>query len=171
TSGRMVELIENGQPALMLCHWPGMYCNGTKSGFRSFQNVVTALDSRFRDQTQWMKLSEIARYWAAKELTEINRTGKDRGWSLKAPFAAPQFTLRIPSQKGVVPRLLSNRNLSAFEKITVDDKVTAGGYKFSGSFREVKKLSELNSGTWFREGKNLILCFDLPKGHSLLLFS
>ena len=25
TSGRMVELIERGEPAVMLCHWPGLY--------------------------------------------------------------------------------------------------------------------------------------------------
>ena len=57
TSGRMVELIQRGDPALMLCHWPGMYCNGTKSGFTAFQNVVTAIDRKFRDQTLWMNLS------------------------------------------------------------------------------------------------------------------
>src|SRR5690606_7047222 len=42
-SGRMVELIEQQQPAVMLCHWPGMYCNGALTGFRAFQRVVDAL--------------------------------------------------------------------------------------------------------------------------------
>ena len=65
----LLETIERGEPALMLCHWPGMYSNGAKSGFMAFQNVVQAIHSRFREQTEWMKLSEIARYYAAKEVT------------------------------------------------------------------------------------------------------
>ena len=35
-----------------------------------------------------MKLSEIARYWAARELTRIER-GADRAIALDAPFACP----------------------------------------------------------------------------------
>lgn len=65
TDGRLVELIERGDPAVFLCHWPGIYCNGTKAGFRHFKNVVLALHGRFGERTKWMKLSEIARYWAA----------------------------------------------------------------------------------------------------------
>jgi hypothetical protein len=32
-SGRMVEVIESGEPAIMVCHWPGIYYNGDKVGF------------------------------------------------------------------------------------------------------------------------------------------
>ena len=91
SSGRMVELIERGEPALMLCHWPGMYSSGAKTGFQAFQKVVLAFNGRFRDQTQWMKLSEIARYWAAKELTEIRKT--DAGLSPSTP-PSPRRSLR-----------------------------------------------------------------------------
>jgi len=44
TRGRLVELIERGEPAVMLCHWPGMYTHGTKQGFAAFQNIVLALE-------------------------------------------------------------------------------------------------------------------------------
>jgi len=71
TAGRLVDLIMRGQPAVMLCHWPGMYCNGTKNGFHAFKRVVEALERRFSDRTIWMKPSEMARYWAAKELTVL----------------------------------------------------------------------------------------------------
>ena len=40
-----------------------------------------------------MKTSELARYWAAKELTRIEKTEKTI--SLRAPFACPVFTLKI----------------------------------------------------------------------------
>ena len=44
----MVELIERGEPAVMLCHWPGMYCNGSKAGFIDFQKVVLSLAKDFK---------------------------------------------------------------------------------------------------------------------------
>lgn len=146
TSGRMVELIQRGQPALMLCHWPGMYCNGTKSGFIAFQKVVTAIHTRFRDETLWMKLSEIARYWAAKEVTEIQTM--DKAYSLSAPFACPQFTMKLATNASSPPRLM------------MAGKTTP--------LQEVKQQRDLKSGTWLRAGQHAILCFDLPKGQSTL---
>lgn len=148
TRGRMVELIERGQPALMLCHWPGMYCNGTKSGFQAFQKVVTALDGRFRDQTLWMKLSEIARYWAAKELTTF--WGHLNGYKVDAPFAAPNFTLKC--------RSISNEG----------PQVSPNGQKWQ-KLKEVKQQRDLTAGTWLKSGNEIIVCFDLPKGSSLLM--
>ena len=146
TSGRMVELIKRGEPAVMLCHWPGMYTQGTKKGFTAFKRVVETLNSRFSDQTIWMKLSEIGRYWTAKELTRI--TLADRKISLNAPFGTPKFTVRVP---GVVatnnpPRLI------------VENQTVA--------LQGVAEPRLLRSGTWHTDSKGLILCFDLPKGVS-----
>jgi hypothetical protein len=142
TDGRMVELIERGEPAIMLCHWPGMYTHGTKVGFQHFQNVVLALEKRFRDQTLWMKLNEIARYWAAKELTRIER--RENRVTLKAPFASPRFTLRIPGHSPKAPMLTCGEKTSPL--------------------KEIKKLPDLESGTWLREENGVAVCFDLPKG-------
>ncbi len=75
--GRMVDLIKRGQPAVMLCHWPGMYCNGKLTGFHAFQRIVTTLNEVYGDQTMWMKLSEIGRYYAAKDLTKSAIDGEN----------------------------------------------------------------------------------------------
>lgn len=146
TAGRMVELIESGRPALMLCHWPGMYTHGTKEGFRHFQRVVLALEGRFRDQTIWMKLSEIARYWAAKELTEIRR--ENGTIALSAPFAAPNFTLKIAAPKVTSPQWSTR------------DQVTG--------LKKVAHASELTSGTWLQERDAILMCIHLPKGNATL---
>jgi hypothetical protein len=146
TSGRMVELIESGRPALMLCHWPGMYCHGTEEGWKHFQRVVLALNGRFADRTQWMKLSEIARYWAAKELTRID--WRDEHLQLRAPFAAPQFTLRVPARNNAPPRLTRGRE--------------------TRPLREVAQPAALEAGTCLRDQQHWIACFDLEKGDSLL---
>ena len=146
SSGRMVELIERGAPALMLCHWPGMYCNGTKIGFRAFQRVVLSLNEKYGDRTLWMKLSEIARYWAAKELTTILR--EEKRLILEAPFDCPQFTLRVPG-RAMTPPLLKRRA----------DVQT---------LREVQRNSQLAAGTWFADADQVTVCFDLQQGRTEL---
>ncbi|MCH2368447.1 MAG: twin-arginine translocation signal domain-containing protein [Planctomycetes bacterium] len=146
TSGRMVELIERGAPAVMLCHWPGMYTQGTREGFGDFKKVVVALNTKYRDRTLWMKISEIARYWAARELTAIER--KAAGFSLDAPFACPAFTLRVKSKRAGPP------------------KVTSAGR--SPDLSEVRKARDLVPGSWLRQEDSLTLCLDLPKGRSRL---
>ena len=40
--GRLPEVIAHGEPAILVCHWPGMYFNGQEVGFKIFQEVVSA---------------------------------------------------------------------------------------------------------------------------------
>jgi len=91
-----------------------------------------------------MKLGEIARYWAAKELTRIEH--KEGALTFRAPFACPQFTVKLlaPEAKGFA--------------------LTAG--KVRTELKEVAKLSELKNGTWLKEKDSVTVCFDLPKGLS-----
>ncbi|MPY91181.1 MAG: hypothetical protein GEU99_25125 [Luteitalea sp.] len=145
-SGRVVEVVERGEPAVMQAHWTGFYWNGQELGFKVFQEVVRRLHARF-DDLVWMKLSEVARYWAAKELTRIDRV--DRRVAFRAPFACPQFTVQIPGARGARPRF------------------AAGGGPAT-ALREVGTRLDLRSGTWWREQERLIVCFDLPKGASEL---
>ena len=142
TAGRMVELIRRGEPAIMLCHWPGMYTHGTKAGFTAFQQVVLALEEHLREQTIWMKLSEIARYWAARKLTRIVSSGRQH--LLQAPFASPQFTLRVPGTNNGPP------------------KVTVAGTEIP--LQLVSQASQLRSGSWLKEEHARVLCFDLQRG-------
>jgi len=142
-SGRMVEVIESGEPAIMVCHWPGIFYNGEKLGFNIFKEIVNRLNQKF-DNLLWMKLSEISRYWAAKELTAIKPEGKTL--KLKAPFAAPDFTIKIDKQYNN-PRF---RNRMAFKK--------------------VDQLSDLKANCFYSDKSETILCFDLNKGESEILF-
>jgi len=146
SAGRMVELIEQRRPAVMLCHWGGMYCNGDPQGFRDFQQVVMALDKRFKDQTVWMKVSEIGRYWAAKELTKLNWNG--RTLQLVAPFACPNFTLRIEGDS--IAKIVHRAGAAAQE------------------LRPVSTLASLNSGQSHHAPTSTVVCLDLPQGASEL---
>ncbi|MCY2992858.1 MAG: hypothetical protein NTY19_34000 [Planctomycetota bacterium] len=142
TGGRLVELIERGEPAVMLCHWPGLYNQGTRAGFQEVQRVITALEQRYRDRTLWMKSSELARYWTAKELTRIEHSGNSAKFF--APFACPLFTVRMAVTGAGVPQL------------------THGDQPLP--LREVREARDLQSGTWLREPNGVVVCFDLPKG-------
>jgi hypothetical protein len=143
--GRMVEVIRRGEPALMVAHWTGLYWNGQELGFKIFQEVVRRLHARF-DHLIWMKLSQVARYWAAKELTRIERSGDTL--SFRAPFACPDFTVRIGTPAAGSPRL------------RVDGEVTP--------LQDATSPAKLGPGTWCREGSLLTACIALPKGSSVL---
>jgi hypothetical protein len=144
-SGRMVELIERGEPALMTCHWTGIYFNGEEEGFKTFQEVVRRLKARF-DNLLWMTLSEISRYWAAKELTRIEKTGNTLVF--RAPFGTPRFTVQVTARAEAVPQLSS------------DGKPLG--------LKEVASQRDFKPGTWWRGSNGLVVCFDLPKGRSEL---
>jgi hypothetical protein len=143
-TGRLVEVINKGEPACFLTHWPGMYANGTGIAFETFKQTVLRLNAGFADRIRWMKLTEIARYWAAKELTAITRA-EDGTITLKAPFATPGFTLEIPRSTGT---------------LTIRQKGN------EQPLEEVTSQKELRPGTWTSstDGNGKRVCFDLVKG-------
>jgi hypothetical protein len=146
--GRLPEVIARGEPAILVCHWPGIYFNGQEVGFQIFQEVVRLLEEH-HPTVLWMKLSEIARYAAARELTAIEAT--DGGVRLRAPYACPRFTLRLAAWKEGVPVL------------------RGAGQSAAPALREVAGIDRLDSGTWHRAADGtLTVCIDLPRGPSTL---
>jgi len=141
--GRLPEVIGRGEPAIMVCHWPGIYYNGEEVGFSIFKEAVRRLHAG-HDNLIWMKLSEIARYWAARELTGIVQTGNSVRFT--APFASPMFTVGIKTRGNAVPRL-----------------TVRGG---SVPLGEVRDSLRLTRGSWVRNSDGITVCFDLPKGKS-----
>jgi hypothetical protein len=149
--GRLPEVIARGEPAVLVCHWPGMYFNGEETGFKIFQEVVKRLHQAY-DNLVWMKLSAIARYWAARELTRFERPDAS-ALEIHAPFACPQFTvkLKISDEAGAAltrVRLRSGQNQT--------------------ELTPVGSLLLLEPGTFFRAQGTLVACFDLSKGSSRL---
>ena len=149
-SGRMVEVIDRGEPAIMVCHWPGIYFNGTEHGFHVFKTVVERIHRRY-DHLLWMKLSEISRYWAAKELTAIAlaKSQDSREFRLDAPFACPAFTVRCKSITDLPPALQMGANRQTLQSVS--------------------SPLNLKTGTWCLDGGDILACFDLPKGQSSLI--
>lgn len=147
-SGRMVELIDAGAPAAMLCHWPGMFCNGEEVGYRIFQGAVKRVNAHYGKRVIWMKVSEMARYWAAKELTELVRE-TDGSARLRSPYPAPGFTLKLKSKSKTPPVLLTGEDRTRIP-LTEANPTQIG----------------LENNQWRRVGDAVELCFELPKGVS-----
>jgi hypothetical protein len=144
-SGRVVDIIGRGEPACMLAHWTGIHHNGTERGFRAFQEVIRRLHARY-DNLIWMKLADISRYWAARELTSFERRGARLEFD--APFACPVFTVRA---EGTPPIVLWRDGRPQ-------------------PLEEVSGMLRLRAGSWTRDGNRIVACFDLPKGSSALAF-
>ncbi|MEZ5303704.1 MAG: hypothetical protein R3F11_24130 [Verrucomicrobiales bacterium] len=111
-AGRMVEMIEKGEPAIMLCHWPGIYCNGDETGFQIFQKAITRVNAAFADRIAWMKLSEIATYWAAKELTKIEAAPAGSPYPRRSPRRTSRSRSKRAPSRRCGQRAAANRNRS-----------------------------------------------------------
>jgi hypothetical protein len=101
-----------------------------------------------------MKLSEIARYWAARELTKIERPSPNQ-LALYAPFPCPQFTVKIRLDEPARSALVNRIDLRAEGKAT--------------RLADVAGRRQLKSGTVHRDGRAVVVCVDLPKGSSQLV--
>ena len=150
SSGRMVELIKNRRPAVMLCHWPGIYSNGTKDGFHAFQRIVKSIRGRFGDHTQWMKMSDMGRYWAVKDIATIESDGSSI--SVHSPFATQQFTIQLARSRGY--------------QINNPPAVTSASDR--QLLRRVSEYSGLDHGTFHVNNEAITLCVNLPKGRTTI---
>jgi len=144
-SGRMVEVIESGEPALMVCHWPGIYYNGDKLGFNIFKIVVNRMEQKYGTGIIWMKLTEIANYWAAKEFVSFEYMKK--GIRVRAPFGTSDFTIVLDKKY----RSISIDNQGNHVKLSQIDDHKAF----------VKNSFRINGG-------KSTLCFDLSAGESVI---
>ena len=141
-SGRLVDVIESGEPAIMVCHWPGIYFNGDKVGFNILKEVKHRLDQKY-NHLIWMKISEISRYWATKELTTI--TADKKSVKIKAPFASPDFTIKL--------------------KVVVKNPAFLNG----SPLQKADNLNNLKSGNFYFDKQETLICFDLKKGETEIL--
>ena len=112
------------------------------------------MNRRFGDQTKWMKLSEIGRYAAARELTQVTNRAES-SLTLSAPFACKEFTLALTVPKSEV--------VAGVKLVRDDDS------KATAPLKRVDQSKQWQSATWTTdEDKRLVVCFDLPKGTSRL---
>jgi hypothetical protein len=136
--GRLPELINAGDPAILISHWQGFYGlhNDDRRGFRTLKTVVRRLrdlDPR-GERTRWRKCSEIATYACAREMAEV--TAQANTIQLDLPVLCRELTLRITD-------------------VEVADVSVDGA-----PLRAASSRAAFESGTFLREGDATLVALD-----------
>jgi hypothetical protein len=136
--GRLPELIEAGEPAVLISHWQGFYGlhNEDRKGFDAFKKVVARLRERDPrgERTRWRTCSEITSYASARQMAQIEV--RERIIELDLPLLAPELTLRLRQMQ-------------------------AGGIRVDGRpLRRVGDRASFASGTFLSQGEETLMAFD-----------
>jgi len=139
--GRFIDLMKTGSYLVFHSHWQCLYGNGTRKGFFTLKEIVRRVEENMADNIQWMKTSEVARYFITTKTYGVNVQGDERNVTLifTSPFECPDFTISFD--------INTNKNIT----ITRGCKV----------LKEVSFKKELKENSWFREGKRAYLSFFL----------
>ncbi|MDP6039146.1 MAG: hypothetical protein QGG64_11395, partial [Candidatus Latescibacteria bacterium] len=120
--GRLPEVIDANDPAVMVSHWQGFYGlhNDDRRGFKVFQEIVRRLKARdpFGERTRWRKCSEITNYAIAREMAEV-------GW---------QTGLELAREKGPAPIMLDEFEVSV-EMLAQRPEMERDGYTVGDKVR------------------------------------
>lgn len=135
--GRLPEVIDAGDPGVMISHWQGFYGlhDRDRRGFRAFQTIVRRLAERdpHGERTRWRKCSEIANYAMAREMAGVSVDG--RIITLDLPVQVPEFTLRLRD-------------------------ATVAGVRVNGKpLVRAQTRSAFEDGTFYREGDATFVAF------------
>ena len=135
--GRLPEVIDAGDPGVMISHWQGFYGlhDGDRRGFRAFQTIVRRLKERDPngEWSQWRKCSEITNYAIAREMADVSVAGQRI--ALDLPVQVPAFTLRLR------------------------DVVVAGVTVNGKPLTRAQTRSAFEDGTFYREGDVTFVAF------------
>ncbi len=144
--GRLPEVINAGDPAVLISHWQGFYGlhNDDRRGFRTLKTVVRRLKELDPqgERTRWRKPSEITTYACMREMAECTVNGSQI--VLDLPVRAPELTLRLRD--------------AAISGLTVNGV----------PLRRVTQRSAFESGTFLAENGITLAAFDPPAQHTVV---
>ncbi|UCF16959.1 MAG: hypothetical protein JSW59_05760, partial [Phycisphaerales bacterium] len=150
--GRLPAVLAKERPCVLLGHWPCFYAN-EQVGFKVLKEVKRRLDAYDpnRTKTLWMKNSEIAHYWMARELSELgveeDASGKECTIGITTRFPTDNFTLAIHDWAAV--------------------RVQVNGTDLP----QVKSRRDFRSGVFLVEDRDTFVAFKLATGDTTLMVS
>ncbi len=144
--GRLPPVLHAERPCILTGHWPGFYFGGEEVGFDVLKEVKRRLDFFDPDGTRtlWMKTSEIGHYEMARQLSEISNEVSDAGSetiAIRTQFPTACFTVALDAKLRRVQ--INGRDL-----------------------REVQSKRDFQNGTFYIEGRQTLVAFDLPTGRT-----
>ena len=148
--GRLPEVIDAGDPAILISHWQGFYGmhNEDRRGFHTLKTVADRLRQRdpYGEHTRWRKCSDITRYACAREMAAVEAA--DGRIIVDAPVSVDDLTLGI-----------SDCDVAGIEVDGVP-------------LRPVCRRADFASGTLWKDGGRTLAAFDVAqRQHVLTVFS
>lgn len=58
-SGKIIEVLKNGDCPVMLTHWQSLNSNGLNTGLRALELVAERIEKHLSDEVEWMSFEEI----------------------------------------------------------------------------------------------------------------
>ena len=109
-------------------------------GFTTLKTVASRINRL--PNILWMKTSQIARYWMAREMVSLEAT--EDGCRIASPIACESFTVRLSPAR-------------------------PGKWQLNGApLREVGSARSLKSASWAADGEDIVVAFDLAPGETTL---
>jgi len=160
--GRLVELASSGSYVVFHTHWNSLWSNGAEHGLDVIRVVLKRLNSLLGGKIMWMKLGEIALYYAASKTLDIHVDRKSGLLRILIENMFPCRNLTVsfkrPFKVGKV-QLVKGHYRSGWDEAKVSETVG-----------ELDKCREdLKSNGWIQKQGRVYVCFDNTIGNLLEL--
>jgi hypothetical protein len=144
--GRLADLLRGGGPLILVTHWQSLYSNGSRLGFRTYQEVARRVASLLGERVAWRKLSEIADQHLAAQTARLDARATAREVEITAtsPFAANTLTVSVPTPWPLYTGPTVRVDGQLFEQVINPAELAVGRWCMRGSVVTVSFPIETN---------------------------
>ncbi|KYH37479.1 MAG: hypothetical protein AYL29_007110 [Candidatus Bathyarchaeota archaeon B24] len=159
-AGRLVELLNAGSYVVFHTHWNSLWSNDARHGLAVMEEVLKRINTLIGDRVLWMKLSEIACYYAASKTLDIHvdKSPDHLRLFVDNRFPCPDLTVSFNCGFKVDEVYLEK---GSFRSGWTEAKTSETVMKLE------KSVDELRPNTWVQKGERLIICFDNRLGNTV----
>jgi hypothetical protein len=157
-NGRLAVLLKGGGPLILVTHWQSLYSNGSRLGFRTYQEIAARVASLCGDRVAWRKLSDISNQFLAARTVkfETQATRQEVQVTASAPFATDILTFSIPMPWPLYTSPALEIEGQAASQVFEETALEAGKWMMRGSVVTVSVPLQANTPVrlTIREGQN-----------------
>jgi len=66
-TGRIKQLMDSGNPVVVVTHWQSLYTQGTGLGLEGFSSLAERIQKVFGSSLEWVTCSELARRYTESQ--------------------------------------------------------------------------------------------------------
>jgi hypothetical protein len=113
-SGRLADLVASDSYVIFHSHWQSLYSDGSGAGLTGLAEVVRRVDQALGERVLWMRMDELATYYAASQSARVwmEQAEARSTLHLDLPFACPGLTLSLQVPPGTTQGLKLGASLA-----------------------------------------------------------